>query len=398
MANDFLPFGLSSSNLITQAEFAALSARTAGFSAGIARSNQMNKVWRQSSFMAAVLASAMETLSATDMLDDGNVAAATAKLRSLFSGSRQVITADTTLDQGDAGDLYVSCASSNVALTLPAADAAGGSPIAFRVVRTDTTNNTLTITVAGSNPNTIEGGNSLTIAPNSSALILGDGILSWRRLDTTGALLNIQRFDTPGTFTYTPTPGTRFIIAMGTGGGGGGAGSAITGFNGTSTGICGSGAAGGRGLFRSGFAGATVVIGAGGSAGGNGGNGGNGGTTSLGALISFPGGIGGAASAPASTPLTGGNGNTPAPSGANLFAFRGGSGGQSQALDASSSYGGAGGASIFGPGPAARSVNSAGAAGVSPGSGASGTACFNNGAGLVGAAGAPGLLLIEEYA
>lgn len=323
----------------------------------------------------------------------GNRAQLLQALRRAAALNIRTVTATTTLTADDAGLVLASAAGGAVTITLPAANAAGGAPLRFDILRTDTTANALTVQRAGAD--TIEGATAFLIPTGGRLGLVGDGTSSWRQDGGAGRLLGIQRFTANGT--YTPTPGTRFIIVTGVGGGGGGAGSASTAFNGTSVGLCGSAGAGGRGMFMAGFAGAAVTIGAGGTAGGVGGAGGNGGTTSLGALISFPGGVGGAASGAATTPLAGGNGNNPAPTGANLYAHHGGSGGQSQALDGSSSFGGSGGASIFGPGPAARSVNANGAPGLAPGTGASGTACYNNGAGVAGAAGAAGLLLIEEY-
>ena len=78
MANDFLPFGTGGgANVLSQAAWAALSARSAGFSSGVAPSAAVNKALRQAAFMSAVLAQTMEDVLAQDMLDDGDVSAAT---------------------------------------------------------------------------------------------------------------------------------------------------------------------------------------------------------------------------------------------------------------------------------------------------------------------------------
>ncbi|MBX9490002.1 tail fiber protein [Yersinia enterocolitica] len=75
MANEILPFGLGAeSNVMTQAEYEALAARSGGFSSGVAKSEQLNKVWRQSSFVASVLADFIATQSGNDVLDNGNTA------------------------------------------------------------------------------------------------------------------------------------------------------------------------------------------------------------------------------------------------------------------------------------------------------------------------------------
>jgi hypothetical protein len=74
--NDFLAFGTDpGANVMSQADYAALAARLDGFASGIAQSAQVNKVWRQSSFMAAVIAAYIEQQTGLDVLDDGDLAA-----------------------------------------------------------------------------------------------------------------------------------------------------------------------------------------------------------------------------------------------------------------------------------------------------------------------------------
>ncbi|WP_432321914.1 phage tail protein [Yersinia enterocolitica] len=81
MSNEILPFGLGAeSNVMTQAEYEALAARSGGFSSGVAKSEQLNKVWRQSSFVASVLADFIANQSGNDVLDNGNTAALLANL------------------------------------------------------------------------------------------------------------------------------------------------------------------------------------------------------------------------------------------------------------------------------------------------------------------------------
>lgn len=81
-ANDFLVFGGGAgANVITQVTYSGLTARTAGFSSGVAQSAQLNKVWRQSSIMAAVLAQFIADLTAQDVIDDGTVSTILANLK-----------------------------------------------------------------------------------------------------------------------------------------------------------------------------------------------------------------------------------------------------------------------------------------------------------------------------
>ncbi|MBP1132607.1 hypothetical protein JOE25_004213 [Serratia sp. PL17] len=73
--NEFKPFAIGEyANVLTQEEYEALPAVGAGFNSGIAKSEQLNKVWRQSTVMAAVLAGFIAEQSGDDVLDDGNLA------------------------------------------------------------------------------------------------------------------------------------------------------------------------------------------------------------------------------------------------------------------------------------------------------------------------------------
>ena len=65
--------GGSSANIISQEEYEALQARVNGFARGIASPEQVNKVLRQSSFIAAMLGQYIGLNAGTDVLDDGDV-------------------------------------------------------------------------------------------------------------------------------------------------------------------------------------------------------------------------------------------------------------------------------------------------------------------------------------
>lgn len=84
--NDFLAFATNGlANVMSQAAYAALAAQTLGFSAGIAPSAQVNKVWRQGNFMAALLAQYMVNQTGSDVLDDGDFAGKLAILTSAIT-------------------------------------------------------------------------------------------------------------------------------------------------------------------------------------------------------------------------------------------------------------------------------------------------------------------------
>lgn len=75
MANDFLPFATGGgANVIAQATYAANPVVGTGFASGIADSRYLNKVWRQSSFIASCFAQYMANTLGVSILDDGNVA------------------------------------------------------------------------------------------------------------------------------------------------------------------------------------------------------------------------------------------------------------------------------------------------------------------------------------
>lgn len=84
---DFRAFGTGlGANVIDQATYAAAVWLASGFQPGVAQSAQANKVWRQSAFMAAVLAQYISVQNGNvDVLDDGDQAALLAKLTSAIA-------------------------------------------------------------------------------------------------------------------------------------------------------------------------------------------------------------------------------------------------------------------------------------------------------------------------
>ncbi|WP_440530995.1 phage baseplate protein [Serratia marcescens] len=71
--NEFKPFAIGEyANVLSQDEYEALPAVGAGFTAGVAKSEELNKVWRQSSVMSSVLGDFIAINSGDDVLDDGD--------------------------------------------------------------------------------------------------------------------------------------------------------------------------------------------------------------------------------------------------------------------------------------------------------------------------------------
>ncbi|WP_054210561.1 hypothetical protein [Bosea vaviloviae] len=73
--NELLPFATAGgAGVMSQSDYAALAARLAGFVDGIAEPAEVNKVWRQSAFAAAMIGQFTADQSGEDTLDDGDVA------------------------------------------------------------------------------------------------------------------------------------------------------------------------------------------------------------------------------------------------------------------------------------------------------------------------------------
>lgn len=246
--------------------------------------------------------------------------------------------------------------------------------------------------------NTWSGANTFTSpVVVGAATAPGDAI---QLAQATGRLIGApQLFPTAGTFTYTPTPGMTFAIMKVQGAGAAGAGASVPSVGNVSLGAPGTCGAYGEGLFTAAAIGAsqTVTIGAGGAAGPNA-AGGNGGASSVGSLISAPGGIGGSLLNNQVPPQYNGNGSaTSAPTGANIFSCVGTCQGYSASFSAALSLGGAGGSSVLGSGPPIAITNSNGTNATNPGCGGSGVGAGSGSAILSGGTGFKGFVEIWEY-
>ena len=81
--NEFLPFGTAANaNVLPNADYQALPARSAGFGSGVAKSEELNTVWRQGSTMATVLGQFIADKTGQDVLDDGDLPLLTANFKS----------------------------------------------------------------------------------------------------------------------------------------------------------------------------------------------------------------------------------------------------------------------------------------------------------------------------
>ena len=242
---------------------------------------------------------------------------------------------------------------------------------------------------------------SITVAPG--APFIGGGSL------LPGRYLGSQKWSAAGTYTYTPSVGTNRTVwqyVVGAGGSGGGAAA-------TSSGAMAAGSGGASGALvrheaTSGFAGATIVIGAGGAASAAGYHNGNpGGTTSVtapGFTLTAPGGDGGWGILPQTVGfITGAGICGPVGTGGNIVNAPGNQGGAAFGMMGGGSFqliSGQGGPSPFGPGASQVGSTTNGLAGIAPGSGGSGGASGGTGAGgaaTAGGAGADGYVVVLEY-
>lgn len=206
---------------------------------------------------------------------------------------------------------------------------------------------------------------------------------------------------TTGASTFTALPQTTFITAELAGGGAGSGATATT----SGISITGGGGGGAYALcqYNSGFASLSVTVGAGGIAGTTGGNGGNGSASSLGALVTVPGGSGSVGNTTyTSLPTTGiGIGGVAAlsPTGSGfIVSGQGKQGRYGITTTGGNTLGGDGADSPFGGGGGVGSGSGQiGNPGVGYGSGAGGVSIIN-GTTVAGQTGAAGIVIIREYA
>lgn len=102
--NQIFPFGTAAgANVLAPADYQALASRNAGFSAGTAKSKELNTVWRQASFVAAMLGQYIADKSGQDVLDNGDLAALQAKFVAALAAS-PAFTGTPTAPTPAAGD------------------------------------------------------------------------------------------------------------------------------------------------------------------------------------------------------------------------------------------------------------------------------------------------------
>ena len=322
------------------------------------------------------------------------------------------VKSETFQDSGAANAYVATPASGSSGVLLPANYAAlNGTIISFKAAFANTAASTLNIgqttgTLLGSKAirtssdtaipaNSIAAGQYVRLIYNS-AFDTGNG--AWELLR--GSIVGFQVITASGT--YTPTVGMRYVKVRYVGGGGGSGIVAAT--TSTQTAAAGGGASGsyGEAILTAGQIGASqsVTIGTAGVGGTAGSGGGTGGTSTLGALLSAPGGQGSPAGVAVATTASGiatGGVSGAATTGGNVFNTAGQQGEYGITIT-SQTLGGTGGSNPVGVGGQAGGVSFTPTSGSGYGAGAGGVANGISQAAKVGIAGLPGVFIFEEYA
>ncbi|PRH17235.1 hypothetical protein [Burkholderia multivorans] len=121
--NNFKPFAAAAgANVMAQADYEALAALLTGFQSGTAQSAQLNKVWRQSSIMAAVLGQFIVDLTGQDAVDDGTTA-------TLLANLKMAVQAQSAAVVGQARNLSMSVTTAASTATLNADEIVVGTAL-----------------------------------------------------------------------------------------------------------------------------------------------------------------------------------------------------------------------------------------------------------------------------
>jgi hypothetical protein len=133
--NNFKLFTISSgANVLSQADYEALSALASGFQAGKSSSAQINKAIRQATVMAYVLAQFISDTSSTDVLDNGVPATILTNLKSglLSAAPGQLLnsqvfsTSGTWTKTSGAKKVQIKCWGGGNTTTIASGGGAGG--------------------------------------------------------------------------------------------------------------------------------------------------------------------------------------------------------------------------------------------------------------------------------
>ncbi|WP_230948617.1 hypothetical protein [Burkholderia multivorans] len=158
--NNFKPFAAAAgANVMAQADYEALAALLTGFQSGTAQSAQLNKVWRQSSIMAAVLGQFIVDLTGQDAVDDGTTA-------TLLANLKMAVQAQSAAVVGQARNLTMSVTAASSTATLNADEIIVGSSLGGQKYLLKQFSKTINLAAAGA------GGMDTGTAPASGYVAL----------------------------------------------------------------------------------------------------------------------------------------------------------------------------------------------------------------------------------
>lgn len=357
--NEFLPFALSAgANVAPQSTWANEVSRNTGFESGVAKSAHGNKLFRQSAFMAHVLAQVIMEATNADVLDNGDIATLKARMNAAIKAvaGTKGVSDELALYKKVVDGLFASTNGnvSNLSNALAAAVA--------RIVELEKRQN--------------------------------------------GRFIKYSSFANPGSFVHTFAEETNTVLYEVIAGGGAGGGGSSPG-----AGMCLVGGGGGAGGFTAGAAynrktriGATIsiTVGAGGvPAVGVGGSGGN---STFGAIASAIGGGGGSSTGVTASAVGGAGaggvvGQVYREAGFSEIVVlnQGAPGGLGIVLSATSAVGGAGAPGPFGGGAHVNGAQPQGFNAASAGAGGGGCRLIGSQGPAAGGIGGNGLVRIWEY-
>lgn len=391
--NDFLPFGVAGgANVLTQANYNALVARSSGFTSGIARADELNKVWRQASVASYVFGQFIADIGARDALDDSNTSGLLGHFKAAYRSQK---TNFQTIG-GTANELTMTPSPAFLNMT-----ELEGVPLRARIPTKNT--NAVTLNVSGL------GGRQI-VYPDGAPVIAGHlfvgRLCEFIYISATDKFViispayaesrapagaRVAMYNAAGTYSWVAPAGWSLAFVELWSGGGGGAGSWLGG------GANGPGGGGGSGAYCAKYIDVTpdtaysIVVGAGGAPGAVGNNGGSGGTSSFAGYISATGGGGGQWAGMGAIAGFGGAGG--APVGGEIAVGGGDGGGWSPAALPKGIGGSGGGAPMGGSGGPGNYAS--GASGRKPGGGGSGCGGEIQ---LLGQPGADGTVIITRAA
>ncbi|PWI77278.1 hypothetical protein DEO48_25285 [Enterobacter sp. CGMCC 5087] len=128
--NDFLPFGIETgANVLKPDDYEGLAARQKGFVSGVAKSEELNTVWRQASVITATFAQYIADRTGKDVLDDGDMAALLQLTKEALNAVQSISAGDKTHQPDAEGNVKLGTAADADIVTSMTDTTAGRVPV-----------------------------------------------------------------------------------------------------------------------------------------------------------------------------------------------------------------------------------------------------------------------------